>query len=73
MNINTLYKLKKDDKMHKYLRENSIWYKYLNRSDRNYEVFIKAMKKQYRLGFTDKMSDTFDNIELLSTAIESLK
>ena len=39
----------------------------------NYEAFIKAMKKQYRLNPTDKISDVLDNIDLLSTVIQTIK
>lgn len=73
MELNTLYTLKKDTKMHAYLRENSDWYKYLNRSNLNYDAFLKAMKKKYRLGITDRISDTIDNIDLISSVISTLK
>jgi len=73
MQPNTLYTLKSDPKMHTYLKENSQWYKYLNRSASNYDNFVKAMKKQYRLGVTDKISDTIDNIDLISSVIQTIK
>ena len=73
MELNLLYELYKDEKMHKYLRENSEWYKELNRNPNNYQKFIKAMKKKYRLGITDKISDTIDNIDLISTVIQTIK
>jgi len=67
------YNFSNDEKMHQYLKENSEWYKYLNRNVKNYELFKKAIKKQYRLGITDKISDTIDNIDLISTVIQTLK
>lgn len=73
MELNTLFKLKNDPKMHEYLHENSQWYKLLNRSSSNYDKFIKAMKKQYRLGVTDKISDTIDNIDMIANVINTIK
>ncbi len=73
MQLITLYALKNDDKMHKFLRENSEWYKYLNRSAGNYQVFVKAMKKKYKLNPTDKIASTLDNIDLISSVIQTIK
>ena len=73
MTLDVLYTLKNDPKMHKFLRENSGWYKYLNRNNANYPLFVKVMKKQYRLNPTDKISDALDNIDLISTVIQTIK
>ena len=73
MLLPVLYELKKDEKMHKYLHENSEWYKALNRDPTNYQKFVKAMKKKYHLYLTDKISDTIDNIDLISTVIQTIK
>lgn len=73
MLLPVLYELKKDDKMHKYLRENSEWYKELNRNPSSYKNFVKAMRKKYHLNVTDKISDTIDNIDLISTVIQTIK
>ena len=73
MQLNTLFALKKDAKMHAYLRENSEWYKLLNRSSSNYDLYIKAMKKKYHLNVTDKISDTIDNIDMIASVINTIK
>lgn len=73
MQLITLYALKNDEKMHKFLRENSDWYKYLNRRVENYPLFVKEMKKKYKLNPTDKISSTLDNIDLISTVIQTIK
>lgn len=73
MQLITLYALKNDEKMHLFLHENSEWYKYLNRSSLNYQVFVKAMKKKYKLNTTDKISSTLDNIDLISSVIQTIK
>ena len=72
MELNTLYTLYKDEKMHKYLRENSEWYKYLNREPNYYKAFKKAIKDKYRLNPADKINDTIDNIDLVSTILKNI-
>lgn len=73
MQLSTIYRLQKDERMHRFLRENSEWYKLLNRRSENYELFEQAMKKKYHLGITDRISDTIDNIDLISSVIKTLK
>ena len=73
MELRILYRLKQDPKMHGYLRENSEWYKLLNRNASNYDIYIKAMKKKYRLNVTDKISDTIDNIDMIASIINTVK
>ena len=73
MKVDIWMKLKKNPKMSEYLKENSEWYKYLNRSPINYNYFIKNMKEQYRTRTTDKISDLMDNIEIISNVLKVLK
>lgn len=73
MQLITLYALKNDEMMRRFLHENSEWYKYLNRSPANYQDFTKAMKKKYKLNPTDKISKSLDNIDLISTVIQTIK
>jgi len=73
LQINTLYSLKNDEKMREFLHDNSDWYKYLNRDFANYQKFVKAMKKKYKLNPTDKISSALDNIDLISTVIQTMK
>ena len=72
MQIVIQYTLQNDPKMHGFLKENSQWYKELNRNSKNYELFVKKMKKKYRLNPTDKISDTIDNIDMVSTIIKTI-
>jgi hypothetical protein len=59
--------------MNNLLKQNSYWFKYLNRDSDNYFNFIKEMKDKYRLNTTDKISDVIDNIDLISSVLENLK
>lgn len=73
MQLITLYALKNDEKMHTLLHLNTEWYKYLNRKSSNYQTFVKVMKKKYKLNPTDKISSALDNIDFISTIIETIK
>lgn len=73
MQLITQYALESDERFHKYLRENSEWYKYLNRSPKNYTLFVQEMKKKYKLNVTDKISSTLDNIDLVTSVINTVK
>lgn len=73
MQLITLYALKSDEKMHRFLQENSQWYKFLNRNPSNYKDFVAVMKKKYKLNPTDKISNVLDNIDLLTTVIDTVK
>ena len=69
----TLDKLKKNKKFHEYLRQNSDYYKLLNRSDKNYNKFINDMKKKYKLRAIDKVDNFVDSVDLITKIIDSSK
>ena len=66
-------KLEEDAKMAALLKENSYWYKELNRDSDNYKNFVKAMKDKYHLKVTDKISDDIDNMDIITGILENLK
>jgi len=61
--------LKKDEKMLGYLKENSQWYKELNRDPQNYKKFVAAMKEKYKIRATDKIGEVVENIELVTSVL----
>ncbi len=73
MNLNVQKKLEEDKKMNTLLKENSYWIKDLNRNEDNYKLFVIKMKEQYHLNVTDKISDAIDNIDIISSILETLK
>ena len=73
MRLDVQMKLQKDTKMLGYLKENSHWYKYLNRNALNYDLFVKTMKEQYKIRATDKISDVVDSIDVVSNILNVLK
>lgn len=62
-------KLDKDPRFKKYLRENSNWYKELNRDSSSYDKFVKEMKKKYKLRTIDKVDNFVDTVDLVTKII----
>ena len=65
-------KLEQDPKMMSYLKENSYWYKYLNRNPNYYNIFIKSMKEKYKIKTTDKVNKAIDSIDTVSSILKVL-
>lgn len=73
MELNLLYKIKKEKKHYDFLRNHSYWYKYLNRNPENYKKFIEAYKKYSRANTTNKVSDTINNIDMVTNILKVLE
>lgn len=73
MELDLIMKIKSDKKMYELLKLNSYWIKELNRDPNNYKRFVAEMKSKYRLRTTDKINDAIDNIDLITTVLETLK
>lgn len=73
MELFLINKFLDNPKMYEYLKQNSIWYKSLNRDASLYKEFENKMKELYHERTTDKISDVIDNIDLIESVIMSLK
>ena len=73
MNVFVQQKLNEDKKMADLLKQNSYWYKKLNRKEESYKEFVNDMKTKYNLRVTDKISGAIDNIDFISSILETLK
>lgn len=73
MIVNYDVKLKFDGnkKYLSFLRENSNWYKRLNRNPDEYDLFIKKMKEKYKLRRIDKFDNFVDSVDLISKIISA--
>lgn len=69
----TKEKLNKEEKYLKYLRENSNYYKDLNRSKQNYNKFKNDMKDKYKLRTLDKIDNAIESIDLITKIINVTK
>lgn len=66
MNRSVLDKLISEEKYRLFLRENSNYYKELNRDYKYYDAFKKEMKEKYKLRVIDKVDNVVDSIDLIS-------
>lgn len=73
MTLELQYKINADYQQKKFLRENSVWYKYLNRHNNYYKNFLDDMKDKYKLKPSDKIAKAVDNINMINTFLEVLK
>lgn len=66
MNYLVQKKLYEDPLYIKYLRENSHWYKILNRHPNRVEEMIEEMKTRYKMHTSDKITNVMDTVSLVS-------
>ncbi len=71
MKYNVLEKLHKDPKFLNYLRQNSYWYKMLNRDSNSYNKFVHDMKIKYKLRAIDKVDNFVDSVDLITKIIDA--
>lgn len=57
----------------RYLKENSIWYRYLNRDPSFLKIMSENMKKEYKLTTEDKLGKMNDGIGMISEILKILK
>lgn len=69
MKYEVINKLRENKKFLKYLRENSNWYKELNRDPANYNEFVNKMKIKYKLRTIDKIDNFVDSVDLITKII----
>lgn len=70
MNLYTQYSLRSNSNYIRFLRENSYWYRYLNRNINNFSLFQKEMKQKYKLTSSDKSDRFTKNIDRMSQIID---
>ncbi len=73
MTLDLQYKIKENEYYLRYLRQNSNWYKLLNRNPANFKIFEEEVKEVYKLTKADKISRTLDTIEMLEKVLSTLR
>lgn len=73
MTLDIQFKIKNNPNYQRYLRENSYWYKTLNRYPEIFNEFEEEVKEKYQLRFSDRVSKTLDNIEMIQSILSTLQ
>lgn len=73
MTFDIQYRINNDINLKKFLRENSYWYKQLNRDSNNFKYFVEDMKVKYKLTTSDRINKTIDNISMIQSFLDVLK
>ena len=64
---------RKNPKMFELLKQNSYYFKGLNRGVVDYKKFVSDMKVKYKERTSDKLESIMDNMELVSSVLNVLK
>lgn len=73
MTLDLQYKIKENEHYLRHLRQNSNWYKLLNRNPADFKIFEEEVKEVYKLTKADKISRTLDTIEMLEKVLSTLR
>ena len=73
MTLDIIFRINKDDNLHRYLREHSYWYKLLNRDPKLINKMNEDMKKEYKLTLEDKVNDITSKINLIKGFLDESK
>ncbi len=67
MHLSVQFKIKSNPNYIRFLRENSYWYKTLNRDPNTFDSFVEEMKQKYKLTSIDKLNDILDKIKFVQS------
>lgn len=73
MELDIQFRIRNNPNYIKYIRENSYWYKILNRNPGAFKMFEEEVKEKYLLRPTDKIGKALDAIEMIQNVLSTLK
>ena len=73
MDIKTQIIVRSNPNIYRFLREESYWYKYLNRDPNSIKDLEKAMKAKYKLTTEDKLEKLNQSMNLIHRFMDVLK
>ena len=73
MNIDIQMRINSDFRLKRFIRENPIWYKYLNRNPDRFNDFVYSMKNKYKITTSDKISKTIENLSMIEAFLNVSK
>lgn len=73
MTLDIQFKIKNNPRYRQYLRENSNWYKILNRNPLMFSNFEDKVKEEYKLRISDRITKALSTIEMIQNVVSTLK
>ena len=73
MKLDLQFKIKNDPMLQRFIRENSYWYKVLNRNPNMINTMVDQMKEKYKLTTADKINNISEKLDLIKTFMNVLK
>lgn len=73
MDIKTQIIIKNNPNLYRYLRENSYWYKFLNRNPESIRELEKEMKNKYKLTAEGRLEKITNSMSILHSFMDVLK
>ena len=73
MNIETQLKIRNNPNLYHFLRENSWWYKEINRNPESINEMQIEMKNYYKMNLSDQIDRFGKRIEMIRTFMDIMK
>lgn len=73
MDLIAINRIKSNPMLREYIRNNSYWYKYLNRNSHYIKEVEEEMKIKYKLTVNDRISKFSNNMEVIMGLLEALQ
>ncbi len=73
MILDIQFRLKNNPRYLQYIRENSYWYKILNRDPGMFYKFEEKVREDYKLRFSDRLTKALGTIEMIQNIVSTLK
>lgn len=73
MNIKTQLMIRSNPNIYRYLRENSYWYKFLNRDSSSIKNLELEMKNRYKLTTKDRLEKINNSMSIIHNFMDVLK
>ena len=70
MDLSVQFKLNENNLLHRYIRENSYWYKILNRNPSLISNITDEMKDKYKLHTSDKIEEIGNKISMIESILK---
>lgn len=73
MTLDIQFTIKNNPYFGRYIRENSHWYKILNRNPNMIKAFEEEVKTNYKLRPSDRITKALETIEMFQSVMATLK